>query len=431
MKISRRRNSRRPFAVLDIGSSKICCMIGEIDKLGTLTLLGQGTHASAGMRSGEVTVLSEFSDAIGHCVQSAERAAGLAIASVSVVLPGGSPRSAFGTQSITLSDSTVNRRDVRRLLDRCGVQDIDPALQLMQLHPLHYSLDEMRGIADPTGMRGRTLSVDFLTVCATRTSLTNIIEALAMNHLGAERFIHAGYAAGLACLGDEERELGSTVIDLGGGTSSAAIFMDGKLIYIDTVPVGGQHVSTDIARILSTPLGEAERLKAVHGSITPVDAMASAPSSVRQALELGRSDNITLPGLGDVIEAGGKTIERSLLSAVIKPRIEEIIELLMDRMRAGRMEYAAGNRFVLTGGGSQMTGIADFCAQLASRNVILGQPTGISNLAVEETSRSSAAAIGALIHVSRLSEDDPAERQTRTLPHGPMERLGAWFRDNL
>ena len=431
MKLSRRRTSRRPFAVLDIGSSKICCMIGEIDKLGTLTLLGQGTHASAGMRAGEVTVLSDFSDAIGHCVQSAERAAGLAITSVSVVLPGGSPRSAFGTQSITLSDSTVSRRDVRRLLDRCGAQALDPTLQLMQLHPLHYSLDEMRGVADPTGMRGRTLSVDFLTVCATRTSLTNIIEALAMNHLGAERFIHAGYAAGLACLGDEERELGSTVIDLGGGTSSAAIFMDGKLIYIDTVPVGGQHVSTDIARILSTPLGEAERLKAVHGSITPVDAMASAPSPVRQAVELGRSDNITLPGFGDVIEAGGKTIERSLLSAVIKPRIEEIVELLMDRMRAGRMEYAAGNRFVLTGGGSQMTGIADFCAQLAGRNVILGQPRGVSNLAVEETSRSSAAAIGALIHVSRLSEDDPAERQTRTLPHGPIERLGAWFRDNL
>ena len=431
MKFSRRRNSLRPFAVLDIGSSKICCMIGEIDKSGTLTLLGQGTHASAGMRAGEVTVLSDFSDAIGHCVQTAERAAGLAITSVSVVLPGGTPRSTFGTQSITLSDSTVSRRDVRRLLDRCGAQDLDPTLQLMQLHPLHYSLDEMRGIADPTGMRGRSLSVDFLTVCATRTSLTNIIEALAMNHIGAERFIHAGYAAGLACLGDEERELGSTVIDLGGGTSSAAIFMDGKLIYIDTVPVGGQHVSTDIARILSTPLGEAERLKAVHGSITPVDAMASAPSQVRQAVELGRSDNITLPGFGDVIEAGGKTIERSLLSAVIKPRVEEIIELLMDRMRAGRMEYAAGNRFVLTGGGSQMTGIADFCAQLAGRNVILGQPRGISNLPVEETSRSSAAAIGGLIHVSRLSEDDPAERQTRTLPHGPIERLGAWFRDNL
>jgi cell division protein FtsA len=431
MNLRHRRSIGRPFAILDIGSTKICCMIGEIDREGELRLLGQGTHASAGMRAGEVTALTNLGDAIGQAVQSAERAANLSIASVTVVLPSGSPRSQVRTQDMTLSDSSVNRRDVRRLLDRCGAQTLDPALQLMQLHPLHYSLDDVRGIADPTGMRGRSLAVDFLNVTALRTSLTNIIEALAMNHLSAERFLHAGYAAGLACLSGEDRDLGSTVIDIGGGTSSIAIFMDGKLIYADTIPVGGQHVSTDIARILSTPLAEAERLKAVHGSITPVDTMAAAPSPVREALQLGMSDNITLPGLGDVIEAGGKTIERRLLSAVIKPRIEEIIELLMDRMRAARMDYAAGNRFVLTGGTSQLTGVADFCAQLVGRNVILGQPAGISNLPVEETSRSNAAAVGALIHVSRLTEDDPAERQTRTLPHGPIERLGAWFRDNL
>ena len=431
MKLRSRRSTRRPFAILDMGSTKICCMIGEINRQGELRLLGQGTHASAGMRAGEVTALTDLGDAIGQAVQSAERAADLSITSVTVVLPGGSPRSQVRKQDMTLSDSTVSRRDVRRLLDRCGGQTLDPSQQLMQLHPLHYSLDDVRGIADPTGMRGRSLAVDFLNVTALRTSLTNIIEALALNHLSVERFIHAGYAAGLACLSGEDRDLGSTVIDIGGGTSSIAIFMDGKLIYADTVPVGGQHVSTDIARILSTPLAEAERLKAVHGSITPVDTMATAPSPVREALQLGMSDNITLPGLGDVIEAGGKTIERRLLSAVIKPRIEEIIELLMDRMRAARMDYAAGNRFVLTGGTSQLTGIADFCAQLVGRNVILGQPAGISNLPVEETSRSNAAAVGALLHVSRLTEDDPAERQTRTLPHGPIERLGAWFRDNL
>ena len=431
MNLRSRRNIGRPFAILDIGSTKICCMIGEIDRQGELRLLGQGTHASAGMRAGEVTALADLSDAIGQAVQSAERAADLSIASVTVVLAGGSPRSQVRTQEMTLSDSAVSRRYIRRLLDRCGAQPLDPARQLMQLHPLHYSLDDVRGIADPTGMRGHCLAVDFLNVTALRTSLTNILEALALNHLSAERFIHAAYAAGLACLSGEDRELGSTVIDVGGGTSSIAIFMDGRPIYADTVPVGGQHVSTDIARILSTPLAEAERLKAVHGSITPVDTMAAAPSPVREALQLGMSDNITLPGLGDVIEAGGKTIERRLLSAVIKPRIEEIIELLMDRMRAAQMDYAAGNRFVLTGGTSQLTGIADFCAQLVGRNVILGQPVGISNLPVEETSRSNAAAVGALIHVSRLTEDDPAERQTRTLPHGPIERLGAWFRDNL
>ena len=431
MKLHRARHSRRPFAILDIGSSKICCMIGEHDKNGGVRLLGQGTHASGGIRAGEVTALADLSDAIGNAVQTAERAAGVSMNAVSVVLAGGSPRSNFRTQAITMSDSTVSRRDVRRLLDRSGAQELDNALQLMQLHPLHYSLDDIRGISDPVGMRGRELTVDFLTVVANRTHLANIIEALAQNHLGVERFIHAGYAAGLACLGNEEREVGSTVIDLGGGTSSAAIFMDGKLIYIDTVPVGGQHVSTDIARILSTPLATAERLKAVHGAITPIDTMASAPSPVREALQLGHSDNIMLPGVGDHIEVDGKMIDRSLLSAVIRPRIEEIIELLTDRMRAVRMDYAAGNRFVLTGGGSQLTGIADFCAQVAGKSVGIGQPASIDNLPSEETSRSSAAAIGALIHVSRLTEDDPAERQTRTLPHGPIERLGAWFRDNI
>jgi len=207
--------------------------------------------------------------------------------------------------------------------------------------------------------------------------------------------------------------------------------MDGKLIYIDTVPAGGQHVSTDIARILSTPVTTAERLKAVHGAITPIDTMSPPPGPVHEALQLGHSDNIMLPGVGDHIEIDGKMIERSLLSAVIRPRIEEIIELLTDRMKAARMEYAAGNRFILTGGGSQLTGIADFCAQIAGKSVGLGEPHGIANLPIEETSRSSAAAVGALLHVSRLTEDDPAERQTRTLPHGPIERLGAWFRDNL
>ena len=143
-------------------------------------------------------------------------------------------------------------------------------------------------------------------------------------------------------------------------------------------------------------------------------------------------DNITLPGLGDVIEAGGKTIERSLLSAVIKPRIEEIIELLMDRMKASRMDHAAGNRFVLTGGTSQLSPELPITAHsLSDATSFLASRVGISNLAVEETSRSNAAAVGALLHVSRLTEDDPAERKTRTLPHGPIERLGAWFRDNI
>ena len=430
MKLGRNRATRRPFAVLDIGSSKICCMIGEADRGGGIRVLGQGTHGSAGMRGGEVSNLDLLSEVIGKSVQAAENEAGVSVASVTVVLGGGKPVSAIHTQSITMSDTTVTNRDIRRLLDKNSDRS-SQTHQLMQLQTLQYGLDEVRGIVDPLGMRGRKLSVDYTIVSGAQTSLANFREALALNHLSVDRFIHSGYAAGLACLSDEERDLGSTIIDLGGGTTSLAIFMDGKMIYADSIAIGGNHVTTDIARILSTPTSEAERLKAIHGSIMPIDVMASAPSPLQQAVKLGRSDNITIPGLGDMIEAGGQTIERNLLSAIIRPRIDEILELLQNRMDAAKMKHAAGSRFVLTGGGSQLTGIRDFCAKELQKSIGLGMPSGITGLSDDDYGPGNAAAIGALIHVSRIEDDDPTERQTRTLPHGPIERFGAWLRDNL
>ena len=430
MKIARNRAARRPFAVLDIGSSKICCMIGEADKQGNLRLLGQGTHGTSGMRGGEISNLDELSQVIGKAVQAAESDAGVSIASVNVVMPGGKPVSRLHTQSMTMSDTTVTSRDIRRLMDK-NLDRHSTTHQPMQVQTLQYGLDEVRGISDPRGMRGRQLSVDYVVISGARTSLANFREALAVNHLTVDRFIHSGYAAGLACLSDEERDLGSTVIDLGGGTTSLAIFMEGKIIYADTIPVGGQHVTTDIARILSTPVTEAERLKAIHGSIMPIDVMASAPSPLQEAVKLGRSDNITIPGLGDTIEAGGQTIERNLLSAIIRPRIDEILELLQKRMVAANMHHAAGSRYVLTGGASQLTGIRDFCAKELQKSIGLGTPSGIVGLSDDECGPANAAAIGALIHLNRIEDDDPAERQTRTLPHGPIERFGAWLRDNL
>ena len=431
MKLRRSRANRRPFAVLDIGSSKICCLIADPDRQGGLHLLGQGTHASAGMRGGEISDLEAISEVIGKTVQAAEREAGLSLSSVTVVLPGGKPTSAIQTQSITLSDNTVNRRDMRRLMDKGTSRQTKGTHQAMQMQTLQYGLDEVRDISDPRGMRGRVLSVDYTVVSAARTSLANFREALALNHLSVDRFIHAGYAAGIACLSEEERDLGSTVIDVGGGTTAMATFMDGKLIYADSIPLGGHHVTTDIARILTTPIADAERLKAVEGSIMPIDTLATAPDPLKQAVKMGHSDNITLPGLGDMIEVGGKMIERNLLSAIIRPRIDEILEMLMRRMEAAKMQHASGSRFILTGGASQLAGLNDFCASSLGKTTTLGLPTGVTGLSNDTIGPGNAAAIGALIHVNRLDDDDPAERQTRTLPHGPIERIGAWLRDNL
>ena len=131
----------------------------------------------------------------------------------------------------------------------------------MHVQTLQYGLDEVRGILDPLGMRGSTLTVDYTLICGLKISLANLREALALNHLETERFLHSGFTAGIACLTQEERELGSVIIDMGGGTTSTAIFMEGKVVYVDTIPVGGYHVTKDIAKILSTPMNDAERLK--------------------------------------------------------------------------------------------------------------------------------------------------------------------------
>jgi cell division protein FtsA len=424
--------TRRPFAVLDIGSSKICCMIGEADGVGGVRLLGHGTHASAGIRTGEVSDLDALSTAIGKTVQIAEREAGTSVHSATVVVAGGKPVSGIHKQTLKLSDAVVRRRDIDRLMAKDGTHAVPQNYQAMHVQTLQYGLDEVRGISDPRGMRGSSLSVDYTLVCGLRTSLANFREALALNHLETERFLHAGYAAGIACLTSEERDLGSVIIDMGGGTTSIAIFMEGKLVYVDTIMIGGHHVTTDIARILSTPLADAERLKAIDGSVMPIEVAGEAPDQLREVMRMGRSDNITIPSIGNTTTAiGGKTIERNLLSAIIRPRVEEILELLQNRMAKARMEHTAGSRYVLTGGASQLTGLGDLFARQSKKSIGTGKPIGIAGLDDNSSGPGYAASIGGLIHVSRLEDNDPDDRQTRTLPHGPFERIGAWLRDNL
>ena len=207
--------------------------------------------------------------------------------------------------------------------------------------------------------------------------------------------------------------------------------MEGKLVYVDTIKIGGDRVTKDIARVLSTPITDAERLKAVDGSVMPTEINGIAPDPLREVVRLGRSDNITIPTLGSTTEVTGQTIERNLLSAIIRPRVEEILELLHGRMKQACMEHTAGSRYVLTGGASQLTGLADLFAKQAKKSVGVSKPLNISGLDEDSCSAGFSASIGALIYLSRIEENDPAFWQPRTLPNGPFERIGAWLRDNL
>jgi cell division protein FtsA len=239
-------------------------------------------------------------------------------------------------------------------------------------------------------------------------------------HLDIEAHVVSAYASGLACLVDDERDLGVTCIDMGGGTTTLAVFQGGQLVYTDTIPVGGVHVTNDIARGLSTPLIHAERMKTLYGSALP------SPSDDREILKV--------PLVGEDEDGTTNQVPRSMLVQIIQPRLEETFELVRSRLEAGGFDKLAGRRVVLTGGATQMQGVRDLAAMVLDKQVRLGRPVGIVGLP-EATSGPAFATCAGLLRYAVLhpSAKTPA-RDTRSQESeggNPLGRVGAWLRRNF
>ena len=232
--------------------------------------------------------------------------------------------------------------------------------------PIGYALDGNRGIADPRGMVGRRLGVDMHVVTADTPPLRNLELAINRCHLSIEALVASPYASGLSVLVDDEAELGCAVIDFGGGTTTIAVFSRGEFVHVDALAVGGRHVTTDIARGLSIRLEDAERLKTMYGSALPGVGDEREMLSVR--------------AIGDDERDVPNQVPRSALTRIIRPRIEEILELTRDRLNASGFASLVGRRMVLTGGASQLNGLAEAARRLLARNVRLGRPLGVAGL---------------------------------------------------
>ena len=250
--------------------------------------------------------------------------------------------------------------------------------------PIGYSLDADGGIADPRGMVGERLGVDMHMVTGDAQPLRNLELCINRCHLSIEALVASPYASGLSVLVDDEAELGCACIDFGGGTTTIAVFMKGKFVHVDAVAVGGQHITTDIARGLSTRIEDAERLKTMHGSALP-----------------GVSDDrdiLSVPPIGDDEHDVPNQVPRSALTRIIRPRVEEILELVRDRLNASGFAPLVGRRMVLTGGASQLTGLAEAARRVLARNVRLGRPLGVAGMPEVAKGPAFATAVGLLIY---------------------------------
>ena len=409
-----------PIAAIDVGSTKTACFVARADENGGLRVVGIGCQASRGIQAGTIVNMEAAEQSIAAAVNAAEEMAGETLRQVWLNVSGGQPRSRSVAVDVTIAGHAVGDADLRRVMQHSR-QAIDTTERaVIHAMPVGYSIDGNRGIRDPRGMVGDRLGVNVHLVTVADGPLANLETCVARCHLDVAGRVSTPYASALASLVKDEMDLGVTVLDMGGGTTSVAVFFDGDCIHVDMVPVGGQHVTNDIARVLSTPAEKAERLKTLYGSA------------------LGCSDDdremIDVPLIGEAEGSGINQVPRSMLTSIIRPRIEETVEMVRTRLAAAGLDKLGGRRLVLTGGAAQLHGARDLVGHILAKQVRVGQPLWLKGLAQATSGPAFATCAGLLRHAARGRENteiDIAQWQNAGGLFGRFGRLGQWLRENL
>lgn len=405
-------------AGLDIGTSKVCCFIARADEEGRPHVTGIGHQLSRGVRNGSIVDMEAAETAILTAVHAAEQMSGETIHEVIVNLSGGYPSSQTIGVEVTIAGHEVSDGDLRRVLDQGKLYNGAADRRLIHSIPVGYTIDGNRGIRDPRGMYGERLGVDMHVITAAAGAVRNLTTCVGRCHLDIGALVVSPYAAGVAALVEDEMDLGVTLVDMGGGTTSLAVFFDGNVVYTDSVPIGGAHVTNDIARGLSTPLSHAERMKTLYGNCIP------SPSDER--------DIINVPQVGEDDVGQTNAIPKSILVGIIQPRLEETFELVRSRLEASGFDKIAGRRVVLTGGASQLGGVRELAALVLDKQVRMGRPIRIGGLAEATGGPAFATCAGLLTYALEAEIDAP--RPARPLEEGPnglLGRIGHWFRENF
>lgn len=412
------------LAALDIGSSKVCCLIARLTDNGAIDVIGIGHHESRGMKSGRIVDMEAAIRAVGLAVQAAENMAGETIHTVAVNVSGVHTGSHLLQGELNLTQDEVVESDLRRIMGYARDVEVPGHSQLIHAIATQYRVDDQTGITDPKGMHGKQLGAQIHAVTASETALRNRLHCITSNHLSVEAYCVDVYAAALAALTEDDMDLGCTVIDMGAGTTEMAVFIDGQFVFADAIPVGGAHVTQDIARGLTTSLHHAERLKTLYGH------------AIRTARDEG--DMIEVPQAGDdnaLHSGGGHFVPRSYLTGIIQPRLEEIFELVRARLEASGYAQSAGRRVILTGGASQLTGLRDLAALILDKQVRLaplnaGNNPRILGLADATTGPAFATVCGMLLYLAEHPEEIP----TRTVPQAVggnwLQQSWQWLKEN-
>ena len=406
------------IAALDIGTTKIACLIARADEKGELNVVGIGHQLARGIKSGVITDIGEACTSVKAAVFAAEQMAGETIEDVVVSVNGINLKSRNVSVELEVLADGVSDQDIADVIHEGCASLESPDTSILHCFPTHYTLDSARGLRDPRGMIGKKLGADLQIITGREPYLRNLTQCIGRAHLNIADYVMTSHAAALSVLERDEMDLGVTLIDMGGGVTSFSVFVGGRNVYSDSVPVGGNHVTSDIAQGLSTSLHHAERLKTLHGS---------AVNSAKDAEVM-----IDVPQLGErEDEDEPTTMPRAMLVGVIRPRMEEIFELIRGKLEASGVDKISGRRCVLTGGASQMLGVGDLAAKMLGKQVRKGKPMNVPGLADAVSGPAFAAVIGMLRYESQQTWEEEILLADSSRRQWLPDRIVNWFRENF
>jgi len=423
---------RGVIAILDIGTSKIACLVlrfdgpeqyRESDGVGSLAgqaafrVIGAATTRSRGVRFGEISAMNETERAIRTAVQAAQKMANVRVDHVIACLSGAGPRSYGLAGSIDLHDATVTEQDVARVLAACDVPDVGENRHVLHAQPVNFALDHRTGLNDPRGQIGNRLACDMHLMTIDGDAVQNLLYCIKRCDMELAGIASSAYASGISSLVEDEQELGAACIDMGGGATGISIFIKKHMIYADSVRLGGEHVTQDISKGLQVSLATAERIKTVFGGVV------ATGMDDRERIEIGGDT-------GDW-EHDRRTVSRAELIGIMRPRVEEVLEEVRERLDAAGFEHLPSQQIVLTGGASQIPGLDGLAPKILGNQVRIGRPLRVQGLPQAATGSAFASCVGLSLFAAHPQDEwwdfeMPIERY----PARSLRRAVKWFKDN-
>ena len=412
--MSRNRDANDLIVGLDIGTSKIVTVVAEVTPEGRMQIIGTGSHESKGLKKGVVVNIDTTVNSIQRALEEAELMADCKISRVYTGIAGSHIKSFNSHGMVAIKDKEVTQFDIDRVIETARAVNIPTDQQILHILTQEFIIDGQEDVREPLGMSGMRLEVKVHIVTGAVSAAQNIVKCVRRCGLEVGDLILQPLASSLACLTEDEKELGVALVDIGGGTTDVAVFTQGAIRHTAVIPIAGDQITNDIAMALRTPTPEAEDIKIRHG--------------VAMQRLAGADEMIEVPGIG---ERGPRSMSRQALAAVIEPRIEELFSLVQQSLRESGYEELLSSGIVLTGGSATMPGMIELGEEMFSMPVRVGSPRYEGSLADVVKSPRHSTAIGLLYEgMTQRQHQGRILQKTGSLKN-MAGRMKAWFQGNF